>query len=276
MVNKTSTRHGCVVNNTRTAIVNLSVNQDITNLKHIYIKHYFTESTVDHSVANLCLPFSASNGKVALESTLIRYRSKTYASDRYIIDINRGPCIWEIRCLRRDQRVPGLILVRSLSLTLCTYIKFDDSFMLYSHCWATWQLMLAWATFGMKTCAAAIFTSSTSYNITVTSDCRLKSPPAGLFVQQSLYIYSRETKAPQYWPFVRGIQLVHMRKGQWCGKRFYVMASSSQLRVRMWSAQTPRPRLNIKTVLSTYGNFHVKDKTAVRTSYLLHGNCHTW
>ena len=32
-----------------------------------------------------------------------------------------------------------------------------------------------------------------------------------------------------------------------------------------WS---PGPRLNIKTVLSTYGDFHVKDKTAVRTSYL--------
>ena len=29
-----------------------------------------------------------------------------------------------------------------------------------------------------------------------------------------------------------------------------------------------RPRLNINTVLSTYGDFHVKDKTAVRTSYL--------
>ena len=28
------------------------------------------------------------------------------------------------------------------------------------------------------------------------------------------------------------------------------------------------PRLNIKTVLSTYGDFHVNDKTAVRTSYL--------
>ena len=28
------------------------------------------------------------------------------------------------------------------------------------------------------------------------------------------------------------------------------------------------PRLNIKTVLSTYGDFHVKDKTASRTSYL--------
>ena len=28
------------------------------------------------------------------------------------------------------------------------------------------------------------------------------------------------------------------------------------------------PRLNIKTVLSTYGDFHVKDKTAARTSYL--------
>ena len=30
----------------------------------------------------------------------------------------------------------------------------------------------------------------------------------------------------------------------------------------------PGPRLNIKTVLSTYGDFHVKDKTAVRTSYM--------
>ena len=32
--------------------------------------------------------------------------------------------------------------------------------------------------------------------------------------------------------------------------------------------KTTGPRLNIKTVLSTYGDFHVKDKTAVRTSYL--------
>ena len=31
---------------------------------------------------------------------------------------------------------------------------------------------------------------------------------------------------------------------------------------------TAGPRLNIKTVLSMYGDFHVKDKTAVRTSYL--------
>ena len=30
----------------------------------------------------------------------------------------------------------------------------------------------------------------------------------------------------------------------------------------------PGPRLNIKTVLSMYGDFHVKDKTAARTSYL--------
>ena len=34
------------------------------------------------------------------------------------------------------------------------------------------------------------------------------------------------------------------------------------------SGHSPGPRLNIKTVLSTYGDFHVKDKTAVRTSYL--------
>ena len=32
--------------------------------------------------------------------------------------------------------------------------------------------------------------------------------------------------------------------------------------------ENPGPRLNIKTVSSTYGDFHVKDKTADRTSYL--------
>ena len=37
----------------------------------------------------------------------------------------------------------------------------------------------------------------------------------------------------------------------------------------LWcTPEQPGPRLNIKTVLSTYGDFHVKDKTAVRTSYL--------
>ena len=35
-----------------------------------------------------------------------------------------------------------------------------------------------------------------------------------------------------------------------------------------WTISIAGPRLNIKTVLSTYGDFHVKDKTAVRTSYL--------
>ena len=35
-----------------------------------------------------------------------------------------------------------------------------------------------------------------------------------------------------------------------------------------WLDTLPGPRVNIKTVLSTYGDFHVKDKTAVRTSYL--------
>ena len=39
-------------------------------------------------------------------------------------------------------------------------------------------------------------------------------------------------------------------------------------RKRLLQHLEPGPRLNIKTVLSTYGDFHVKDKTAVRTSYL--------
>ena len=37
---------------------------------------------------------------------------------------------------------------------------------------------------------------------------------------------------------------------------------------RMRMHVEPGPRLNKKTVLSTYGDFHVKDKTAIRTSYL--------
>ena len=41
------------------------------------------------------------------------------------------------------------------------------------------------------------------------------------------------------------------------------IVATAQLHV--WS---PGPHLNIKTVLSTYGDFHVKDKTAARTSYL--------
>ena len=41
-----------------------------------------------------------------------------------------------------------------------------------------------------------------------------------------------------------------------------------QVMVSCHTSKAPGPRLNIKTVLSTYGDFHVKDKTAVRSSYL--------
>ena len=44
---------------------------------------------------------------------------------------------------------------------------------------------------------------------------------------------------------------------------FLILASLTS-----WTNQRTGPHLNIKTVLSTYGDFHVKDKTAVRTSYL--------
>ena len=41
-----------------------------------------------------------------------------------------------------------------------------------------------------------------------------------------------------------------------------------QYLIKWGKSEGSGPRLNIKTVLSTYGDFHVKDKTAVRTSYL--------
>ena len=45
-------------------------------------------------------------------------------------------------------------------------------------------------------------------------------------------------------------------------------AGNSWVHIQHCGYRCPGARLNIKTVLSTYGDFHVKDKTAVRTSYL--------
>ena len=46
------------------------------------------------------------------------------------------------------------------------------------------------------------------------------------------------------------------------------MICSTPKEVQGLTPKEAGPRLNIKTVLSMYGDFHVKDKTAVRTSYL--------
>ena len=46
------------------------------------------------------------------------------------------------------------------------------------------------------------------------------------------------------------------------------LLETNQMTITKQLKTGPGPRLNIKTVLSTYGDFHVKDKTVVRTSYL--------
>ena len=72
-----------------------------------------------------------------------------------------------------------------------------------------------------------------------------------------------------YGPFVRGIRrwpTDFPYTGSMIGTSdIFFVATAKKLLDQQWSSG---PRLNIKTVLSTYGNFHVKDKTAVRTSYL--------
>ena len=57
-----------------------------------------------------------------------------------------------------------------------------------------------------------------------------------------------------------------LRSQEWLSIFQHIFAAFSGLLRRQWWG--PGPRLNIKTVLSTYGDFHVKDKTVVRTSYL--------
>ena len=89
-----------------------------------------------------------------------------------------------------------------------------------------------------------------------------------IIIQQVTYVNS--TIQFEYGPLTRYVklQVVHApgmsgafsrhrlpRNSRTCGGGEYVLG-------------IPGPRLNIKTVLSTYGDFHVKDKTAVRTSYL--------
>ena len=56
----------------------------------------------------------------------------------------------------------------------------------------------------------------------------------------------------------------------WCCEMHDWEGSIHKFNLNFWKAieRKPGPRLNIQTVLSTYGDFHVKDKTAVRTSYL--------
>ena len=54
----------------------------------------------------------------------------------------------------------------------------------------------------------------------------------------------------------------------WLKIPYIFIVNSDEIISKHPSWQRSGPRLNIKTVLSTYGDFHVKDKTAVRTSYL--------
>ena len=59
-----------------------------------------------------------------------------------------------------------------------------------------------------------------------------------------------------------GLKLIHVIK------RAQEHKTIELLLLDLFNSSPSGPRLNIKTVLSTYGDFHVKDKTAVRTSYL--------
>ena len=52
------------------------------------------------------------------------------------------------------------------------------------------------------------------------------------------------------------------------GEQWFFLYSDFKVKSVALAFPYSGPRFNIKTVLSMYGDFHVKDKTAVRTSYL--------
>ena len=112
---------------------------------------------------------------------------------------------------------------------------------------------------------------------------RLKSPATWLFPQKIVQAKSkRNIKTPHYSPFLVGCGYPQVTDGfPYRGPvmqkaflkvlyTFHVGGGWNSCGV-IWCPMPwnrSGPRLNIKTVLSTYGDFHVKDKTAVRTSYL--------
>ena len=79
---------------------------------------------------------------------------------------------------------------------------------------------------------------------------------------------------PKLWHFVIPIEtcfgMFYKRHMKWLHTEISDQTIHAVGNVELWYFVfwQPGPRLNIKTVLSTYGDFHVKDKTAVRTSYL--------
>ena len=69
------------------------------------------------------------------------------------------------------------------------------------------------------------------------------------------------------WSCYKGFLLYYKLKSydEWW---VYSIEKNDNIKHYMRNSTRSGPRPNIKTVLSTYGDFHVKDKTAVRTSYL--------
>ena len=70
--------------------------------------------------------------------------------------------------------------------------------------------------------------------------------------------------------FIDSIQSVFLQNtGVWQTMEWSVRTKlGCQDGVFMLEEEKSGPCLNIKTVLPTYGDFHVKDKTAVKASYL--------
>ena len=78
--------------------------------------------------------------------------------------------------------------------------------------------------------------------------------------------HQRKHQSQCYWSFVRVIyRWIPLEKASEVGRVSLTWRDVTSSCVKN---KCTGPRLNIKTVLSTYGDFHVKDKTAVRTSYL--------
>ena len=145
-----------------------------------------------------------------------------------------------------------IVMAISLSNRSCPY-EFNASIDCWLKTTSHYDVSIWWRHHGSMVIASSMRRKDSSYGLT-------------FYTYRNGYWGRLMLLKMNRWVFPRNSQLSWITYIWWSfiTKNMYHFSS----KVDIDSNTNAGPRLNIKTVLSTYGDFHVKDKTAVRTSYL--------